>query len=172
VETVIRQFNPFLKTLETVIQKSNIFLKPWRLSAISDTRSLNPGDCHPKAEYALKSLETVIQRFLQPRRQSSQNHHFLKILATVSTTGRYEIKGRATRGGHLAILDPSDGKHASPAHTHAQHEHETKPKPFSQLGSAKAYFPSTSDSVGTARVFPRRSPAFPRVFPRYCMGLP
>ena len=34
---------------------------------------------------------------------------------------------------------------ASPARTHARHEHETKPKPISRLGSAAAYFPTTSD---------------------------
>ena len=34
---------------------------------------------------------------------------------------------------------------ASPAGTHARHEHETKPKPISRLGSAVASFPTTSD---------------------------
>jgi hypothetical protein len=31
------------------------------------------------------------------------------------------------------------------ARTHARHEHETKPKPISRLGSAVASFPTTSD---------------------------
>ena len=47
-------------------------------------------------------------------------------------------------GGNVAILSPSVGKHcsltrphsfASPARSHAKHEHETKPKPISRLGS-------------------------------------
>ena len=58
-------------------------------------------------------------------------------------------------GGNVRMETASVDKHspltrphsfASPARSHARHEHETKPKPISRLGvSCVDYFPSISD---------------------------
>jgi len=117
LETVSKLLNSFLKTLETVLQKINNFLT---------------------------TLETVMPKI----------HIFLKTLETVITNRRSQIQRGTGAAGNLANIATSDEKassltrsrsFASPARTHARHEHETKPKPISRLGSAKAYFPSTSD---------------------------
>ena len=117
LETVSKLLNSFLKTLETVLQKINNFLT---------------------------TLETVIPK----------SNIFLKTLETVIRNRPQEIQRVTGAAVHLANIATSDEKassltrsrsFASPARTHARHEHETKPKPISRLGSAKAYFPSTSD---------------------------
>ena len=57
----------------------------------------------------------------------------------------------STGAGILAVRAPSVEEHLSHAptqlRTHARHEHETKPKPISRLGSADADFPPISDGL-------------------------
>ena len=71
----------------------------------------------------------------------------------ITTKRKSQNQGKTTAGGNVRMETPSVENHspltrphsfASPARSHARHEHETKPKPISRLGSAKASFPPIS----------------------------
>jgi hypothetical protein len=84
------------------------------------------------------------------------NRFLIQTLAYSITSMRDQI----TAGGeHLPDETPSDRRDIASrtptqlrlARSHARHEHETKPKPISRLGSAEASFPPTSDTVTPSR---------------------
>jgi len=70
------------------------------------------------------------------------------------TRGHHSTAGA---GAHLTILGTSVGKHcsftrphsfASPARSHSRHEHETKPKPLSRLGSIASIISPNLQLIG------------------------
>ena len=74
----------------------------------------------------------------------------------IATKRKSPNQAQTTAGGNVRMETLSVENHspltrphsfASPARSHARHEHETKPKPISRLGSAKASFPPISDSL-------------------------
>ena len=88
-------------------------------------------------------------------RSSNPCEKRLKPMKIATKRKRRNQEPTTPRGGNVRMETPSVDKHspltrphsfASPARSHARHEHETKPKPISRLGvSCVDYFPSISD---------------------------
>ena len=108
---------------------------------------------------ALQTLNTCIKPLRMPTPfkdfhenpcgAASKSKIMLKTLAYCSASGKAE-----THAGAGGLLDspassveatlPSRTRTASHARTHARHEHETKPKPISRLGSTASILPPQS----------------------------
>ena len=115
------------KTLVRVLQTLNTCLKPLRMPTQFKDFHQNPCEAASKSKIMLKTL------------------------AYSSKNGKAETHAGAAAAGLLASRAssveatlPSRTHTASHARTHARHEHETKPKPISRLGSTASILPPQS----------------------------